>query len=172
MKEKLEVILNKMNEIEYGYIFNNKDIYPEDDEWDKSFQNFYKLQIKNELLKNKKGVCWDQVELERYYLENENIKCESYFIIGYDDLIFPTHTFIVIPNKEKYYWLEHSWEPNKGIWEFEKLEELLLHIKNKFMISYKLKEEDVVIYKYEKPLENYNCKEFMNYCEKGIKIEI
>ena len=50
MKEKLEVILNKMNEIEYGYIFNNKDIYPEDDEWDKSFQNFYKLQIKKEFV--------------------------------------------------------------------------------------------------------------------------
>ena len=46
MKNRLQKIMDKMNEIQYGY----KDIYPDNDEnWDNNFQNYYHLQSPNEL---------------------------------------------------------------------------------------------------------------------------
>lgn len=166
----LENTLKKMNEINYGFVVDGKNIYPESDNWDKDFSKKYYLQMPEELLNSKYGVCWDQVELERYYLENENIKCESYFMIGYDQKIFPTHTFIVVYYNNKIYWLEHSWEPNRGIYEFNTLEDLLKFVKEKFVSSYKLDNDIITIYKYDKPLKNYNCNEYINYCESGIKM--
>jgi len=174
MKNELQLILNQLDDIEYGFVDNNKNIYPDTKKnWSKDFGTLYHLQSPEELQKNKYGVCWDQVELERFYLEENNIKSKSYFIIAYDNQQEPTHTFIVI-NSDKYYWLEHSWEPYKGIHEYESLDKLLNDVKNKFEESIKkekVKNYKLTIYEYDKPKYNLNCIEFMKHCEKGKKIK-
>ena len=167
----LKNILNKMDEINYGFIIDGKSIFSDSENWNKYFSEKYYLQLPEELIKTKCGVCWDQVELERYYLEKENIKCESYFMIGYDKKTSPTHTFIVAYFNNKYYWLEHSWEFNRGIYEFAKIDDLLIFVKTKFINFNKIPDNTISIYKYNKPLKNYNCNEFINYCESGIKIQ-
>ena len=176
MRKKLEEILNKMNDINYGFIDNNKNIYPDDlDDFDKSFGKLYYLQSPEELMKSKYGVCWDQVELERYYLEKENIKFKSYFIIAYDNMQEPTHTFIVIDDDNKYYWIEHSWQIHKGIHEYRLLDELLNDVKNKFEISIhneNIGKYEISIFEYLKPKYHINCIEFMNHCENGKKYKI
>lgn len=48
MREKLELIVNKMIDIRYGFVDNNRNIYPDDD-------------------KN-----WDKVELERPIVTSKN----------------------------------------------------------------------------------------------------
>ena len=64
--EMVNNIMNQMNDIEYGYLDINGIIHSNTDEL---FSKLYKLQSPQETLKNKTGVCWDQVELERYAFE-------------------------------------------------------------------------------------------------------
>lgn len=175
MDNKLQIILNKLNDIKYGYVDDNKNIYPDDiDDWDINFSKLYHLQSPLELINNKYGVCWDQVELERYYLEKDNIDSKSYFIIAYDNKIEPTHTFIVIKSGN-YYWFEHSWEPYRGVHEYKTLNELLTDVKNKFesyIKSQNINNYKISIYQYDKPKYGLNCINFINHCESGKKINI
>lgn len=173
MLEKLECLMNKMNEIHYGYVIDGVNIYPDlenDKEMNKDFPKLYHLESPDELIKNKYGVCWDQVELERYYLDKYNIECNSYFIVEYDDKFYPTHTFIVVSDNAKFYWFEHSWYPNRGIHEYDSLNELLKDVKLKFSKDKNI--DDIVIYKYEKPEYGISSNEFFKHCENGLKVNI
>ena len=85
VEEQLKLVLDKMNDIKYGFVDNNKNIYPEDkDDWDNNFGIKYHLQDPKTLINTKYGVCWDQVELERYYLKSKKLNFKSYFIVNYD----------------------------------------------------------------------------------------
>ena len=173
LKSKLQFILKKMDKIGYGFVDNDKNIYPDDiNDWDSNFGSLYYLQSPAELVKNGYGVCWDQVELERLLLSDNNINLKSYFMIAYDNKIEPTHTFIVIES-DKYYWLEHAWRLYKGVHEYDSLDCLLNDVKNKFKKSIKkqkVEECPIVIYEYDKPEYGLGCIEFMEHCEKGKKI--
>ena len=155
---KLDLIMKKMEEIKYT------------DNTDSDFSKNYRLKSPEEVINDKNGVCWDQVELERFYFEKDNINCTSYFIVEYDNKEFPTHTFMVVKDKNNYYWFEHSWEPYRGIHVYKSLNDLLTDVKNKFC-----KNRDInrtLIYKYQKPQYGISGEEFFNHCENGIKIDL
>ena len=59
----MDDIIVMMNDIKYGYVDIKGDIHSDVDD---KFSEFYKLQSPDEVLKNKIGVCWVQVELERF----------------------------------------------------------------------------------------------------------
>lgn len=169
---KANQIMKLMGDIIYGYVDkdNNKhkDIGNE-------FSNIYQLQSPSELIKSKLGVCWDQVELERYYFNKENIKCKTYFMVYYNNTSCPTHTFLVFFENDKYHWFEHSWERYRGIYEYETLEQLINDIREKFIsdqLILPINIDNLYIYEYEKPKYNISCSEFYNYCEKGIILNI
>ena len=170
MKEAQE-IMKLMEEINYGWVDKNGNSHIKLE----GFADNYCLQTPEELIKSKLGVCWDQVELERFYFKEKGINIKSYFIVYYDNKRFPCHTFISFEDNNKFYWFEHAWEKHKGIKEFNSGEELLNEVKKHF-IEMELKEdydEDyLVIYKYSKPNKKLGAIEFYNYCEKGIKIKI
>lgn len=177
LEKQLQLIINQMNDIEYGFADESENIYPDDEKnWDNNFQSKYFLQSPETLIKTKYGVCWDQVELERYYLEANNIKCNSYFIVNYDGKIFPTHTFVIVNDETNYYWLEHSWEPYRGIHKYKSLNDVLLCIKNNFnhMIKnkYNISNNDTIIYEYKKPNYNIKAQEFFKHCESGNKVKL
>lgn len=169
-------IMDIMDEIEYGFKdeFGNN-IIDDSFKWDNEFNNFYYLQTPQELLKSKCGVCWDQVELERYLFSKNNIEVKTYFIYIVDNDNLPSHTFLVYGGNNKYYWFEHSWGIYKGIHEYENLQELLLDVKEKFIKShnYVYKNSFTFIYEYEKPNNHITCDEFYKYIEtqKLIKID-
>ena len=174
MNDKLNLILNKLNNIQYGFVDNNKNIYPVSlENWDSNFDNLYYLQSPKELIETKCGVCWDQVELERFLLKENKIESESYFIIAHNEKQTKTHTFIVVESNNCY-WIEHSWETNRGIHEYKSLTELLNDIKNKFEESLEIENKTYTleIYKYETPKYGINCTDFMKHCEKGKKIDM
>ena len=58
-------VMDLMQNIEYGWLdkVNNKHRLV-----DESFSNNYILQSPKEVIINKIGVCWDQVEFERYFI--------------------------------------------------------------------------------------------------------
>jgi hypothetical protein len=170
MKEAQE-IMKKMNEIEYGWV--DKEGKPHIKL--QGMAENYLLQTPEELMKSKLGVCWDQVELERYYFKEKGIDIKSYFIVYYDNKRFPCHTFMSFEKNGKYYWFEHAWESHRGIKEFNSEEDLLKEVKTHF-IELELKDEYdedyLVIYNYAKPDKKLGTIEFYNYCEKGIKVKI
>ena len=156
-------IYNELENIQYGYIYNGNDI--SDDQY--KFGKYYRLQSPDELLKSGYGVCWDQVEYERYLFDKDNISYKSYFIYLNDHDGLPSHTFMVITNNDKYYWFEHSWYDYKGIHEYNNIDDLFNDVIDKFIYSHKdIKYDELLLYKYNKPDYNISCDEFYNYIDK------
>ncbi len=164
-------VMNLMNDIEYGWLDNDNKKHNLVNE---EFSTNYILQSPKEVIKNKIGVCWDQVELERYYFKGNDWHLKTYFIVHYDGNECPTHTFLTYKKNDKYYWFEHSWVVFRGIHEYSTEKSLLLDIKNKF-IKYELnnmyENENLVLYEYKKPKYHISIDEFFNHCEKGKRID-
>lgn len=164
-------VMKKLQDIEYGWVDKDKN---KRKGIDKSYENDYRLQSPQELLKSKIGVCWDQVELERYYFKsNNNIK--TYFIVHYDNDKCPTHTFLTYEKNNKYYWFEHAWEKYRGIHEYNNEKEMLIDIRNKFIkmeLNSNYQKNNLLLREYFKPNYNLSVKEFFNHCEKNNPIDL
>lgn len=164
--DNIQKIMDIMEQIEYGFLDNNGNNIFDDLEVEYTFNKIYYLMSPEELLKKKVGVCWDQVELERKLFEESNIKNETYFIYIDDKNNLPSHTFLVYYVDNKVYWFEHSWFDEKGIHEYNNLNDLLNDVEIKFIKSRENEVPnglDVHIYKYNKPNYNISCDEFYNY---------
>ena len=164
--DNVKKIMNVMEQIEYGFLDNNGSNIFNHVKPECIFNKVYYLMSPEELLNKKVGVCWDQVELERKLFEENNIKNETYFIYIDDKNNLPSHTFLVYYVDNKVYWFEHSWFDEKGIHEYNNLNDLLNDVEIKFIKSRENevpKGLDVHIYKYNKPNYNISCNEFYNY---------
>ena len=163
-----EELLEYMDIINYGFTFNNK-IY-----LDKDFENNilkWKLSSPERLLKEKYGHCFDQVELEREWFTKHNYKVYTFyimFLLPYENP-YTTHTFLVYEDNNKYYHFEHSDYYNRGIHEYNTLDELLdseinNHLKSNQKDNKMTKEEinSLVIYEYQKPPYNIGFLDFIN----------
>lgn len=164
-------IMETMNSIEYGFLDENgKNIIENDPEkWDNEFYDFYYLLSPNELLEQKCGVCWDQVELERFLFEKENWKVKTFFICTYENDGLPSHTFLTYEKNNMVYWFEHSWGKYKGIHEYNTLKELLLDVKKKFVQN---NDVPTIVYEYERPPYHISCEEYYKFAEKGTIIRL
>lgn len=165
-------IMLLMEKIEYGWLDkkNNKHY-----KIDNSFCDNYILQSPQEIIKNKLGVCWDQVELERYYFKNNNLNIKTYFLVYYDNDKCPTHTFLIYKENNKFYWFEHSWEKYRGIYEYNNLTNLLLDVRNKFIkdeLDDSYIDSNLIIYEYQKPLSHICTTDFYKHCENGIRVSL
>ncbi len=173
MKNKLEEILSKLSEIKYGFLYKEEIINETNPNYSKLFSDKYILSMPEETLTNKAGVCWDQVELERYYLEKSNIQSKSYFIVSYETENLPTHTFLITNNNNKYYWLENSWNKYKGVHEYDNIDSLFADVKDKFVKSINSNNKELIfVYEYDKPTTKLNCNEFYNHCESGTLLRL
>ena len=66
----------------------------------------------------------------------------------------------------KVYWFEHSWFDEKGVHEYNNLNDLLNDVEIRFIKSREnevSKGLDVFIYRYNKPNYNISCDEFYRY---------
>lgn len=163
-------IMNELYLIEYGWLDKNNNIHKIVDE---TFSSNYRLQAPKDVLQNKVGVCWDQVELERYLFDKTNLAYKTYFIVHYDNNKCPTHTFLTYEKNNKVYWFEHSWSEYRGIHEYNNWKELLKDVKRKFIITELngcYDEMNLVIYEYTKPKHGIGVLEFYKHCETGIQV--
>lgn len=164
-------IMNLMEDIEYGWVDKNDYKHINGDE---SFLN-YILQSPEDVIKNKIGSCWDQVELERRYFENSGCNIKTYFIVHYDDSMCPSHTFLTFSKNNKYYWFEHSWKHYRGIFEYNSEKELLFDVRKKFIdniLDNKFDDNRLCLYEYEKPKYHISTMEFYKHCENCKEINI
>ena len=167
-------IMNKLESINYGVLDKNNNNIMDDEASEKKFNKIYRLLSAEDLLDKGYGVCWDQVELERKLIQDSNIDCETYFIYIDDKNYLPSHTFLVYEEDNHYYWFEHSWYDQKGIYKYNSKNELINDVKKKFLLS-RSNELDVnkyetYIYKYKKPKYNITCDEFYDFIYKQEKV--
>lgn len=167
-----EEIFRLMSDIEYGWVDRNNNHYRNSEDL---FSLNYRLQSPKEIIENKIGVCWDQVELERYYFDSANLNIKTYFICHYDNDKCPSHTFLTFEKDNNFYWFEHSWEKFRGIHKYNSLKELLIDIRKKFIkteLKNKYNKDNLMIYEYNKPKFNISCIDFCKHCENGKNINI
>ena len=164
-----EEILSLMDNIEYGYVDNKGNKYTDDYQ---NFSSLYVLSSPDEVIKSRVGVCFDQVELERYYFKNTCFDVKTYFIV-HDVGIKDSHTFLTYTNNGKYYWFEHAFADYRGIHEYNSLKDLLCDVSEKFINDIENPILDKIkIYCYPKPTYHMSVLEFFNYLEKKDLIKI
>lgn len=164
-------IMNFMEQINYGWIDNCSKKHSIVDE---TFSSKYRLQSPQEVIENKIGVCWDQVELERFLFQG-HLNIKTYFIVHYDNDKCPTHTFLTYQKEDKYYWFEHAWEKYKGIHEYSSLEILLQDVKEKFIhneLKNNYNKNNLCLYEYKKPTPYLTTQEYYKHCEQGKQVTI
>jgi len=141
---------------------------------DESFLMNYGLQSPKELIQHKIGMCWDFVELERYYLKGNCWNIATYFLdcSRNHSLIF--HTFLTFETNHKFYWLEYSWKRFQGIHEYDCKKNLLLDVKKKFLldqINHSSSDLSVDFYEYKQPKFPISGQEFLTYCRGCTRID-
>jgi len=165
-------VMELMKDIKYGWVDKDNNKYIDDFEL---FSEKYILQSPTDVIKNKVGVCWDQVELERYYFKSNDWNIKTFFLVHYDGDKCPTHTFLTFEKDNKHYWFEHSWEIFRGIHEYNTEKELLIDVRSKF-IQYDLNNNYVpktlVLHQYTKPKSHISVQAFFNHCDSGEYIDL
>ena len=162
------------NNIKYGFLGSDNKVYFDDSDWLDKFV----LQSIDDILSTKVGNCFDQVELERDWFNKHNYKFNIYFQrieVDYTNP-YPMHTFLVYENNNKYYWFENAWSDNKGIHEFDNLEDLFKDVYDKSINLYKnynISDEEMEkysLYILEKPIYHSSALEYIEFCSKMTKI--
>ena len=164
-------IMNLMKDIEYGWLDKKSRLRKI---VDASYSDNYILQSPKEVIENKIGVCWDQVELERYYFKGSDWNIKTFFLVYYDNENCPTHTFLTFEKNNKYYWFEHAWEIVRGIHEYKTLKDLLLDVKDKFIkeeLHNTYEKDKLALHEYKKPKYHSKTEEFYKHCECGKQID-
>ena len=177
-----EELLKFMNQhITYGFVSKSGKKYEDSlaQEWANDWYNECIVQTGEEVLKTKIGTCFDQVELERLWFKNHNYKIKTIFIWFEIEEVndLPTHTFLIYNKDGKYYWFENASWDNRGIHEFNNIEEAIEYVKQRQMEylvnvgKYKKKYYNLIkAYEYDKPLSNLSIEEYLKHVTKNNQI--
>lgn len=159
--------------IQYGYLGKDGRLYRiYDDDFNNKWYDNYILQNYNDVLKNKLGTCWNQVEFERKWFIEHNFKIKTFYeqvVLDYDN-DYSTHTFLVYIEKQKWYYFENADFNNRGIYEFDSLDILLYHIRKiyiKLLKNQNIKDDEIdkiVIKEYTTPNTHISAKKFISHC--------
>lgn len=106
------------------------------------FESYY-LQTPAEILKSKHGICWDQVELARYWLTMHGYMVYTFFVK------IRNHSIMIYESNNKFYWFERTFKPLNGIREFSSLNAALKFIRKAEAIVNKVEPSEVDIFKYD-----------------------
>lgn len=84
------------------------------------YKNFTQLMTPREVLKEKKGSCHDQVVFEMAALKALGYSPTAYFVLEHDDKPNnsqggETHSYVVVKDNGKLYWLENAWDRYAGV---------------------------------------------------------
>lgn len=126
LEEKLKEVktpqelMEFMNEnIKYGWIGKDNNIRISSIE---DFRTQYRMASMEEILENGIGICFEQVELERKFFNDKNIKTKTYSIYT----SHMAHAFLYYKIDDiLYYKFEHSSLKCRGIFEYKSENELL-----------------------------------------------
>lgn len=168
-------LLNFMRQnIRYGFVDKGGHIYKdvEEEDAEKAWETECIVQDADELIKTGYGTCWDQVELERKWFEENHYLYKTIFIwfeLERDGGL-PTHTFLLYKEDKKWFWFEYAFFLYQGIHEFDSKEEAIEYVKEKqleyAMNSYVIPNEYKKYLKdceYGKPNKNLDVTSYLEF---------
>ena len=134
--DRLEEVMQQMDEISYGWldIYGRKHINTLD-----QLTKLYRVSSPEEVLENKLGICFDQVELERKLFELD-YETQSFAIFTH----LMVHSFLILHKDEDYIYFEHSSPKSKGTYHFCKAEEALAFATQRFKENHHIKDSSKV----------------------------
>lgn len=156
-------------EIKYGYLTKNGKLNNQENQMD--WYEQYILQSKDEILNNRYGNCFDQVELERDWFKKHNYEYKTIYemvLLDYKNN-YPTHSFLVYKDDNKWNWFENADLINRGIHTFNTLEDLIEYQYNKYLELLKTfniteeEKEKIIMVEFDKPKDNISAKEYLNH---------
>lgn len=170
-KDLLEYMKKNIN---YGFIGRNGKKYYDmfSEEWNDWYSQCI-VQSGEEVLESKIGTCWDQVELERLWFEEKGYNIYTFFMwfeVNREN-DFPSHSFLIYEQDNKFYWFENAFESERGIHKFNSLEEAIENVKYKQIKYTKMNYPDIsdddinnlVVYEYSKPINHLGVAEYLDY---------
>lgn len=153
----LNSLVKELNTWDYGVLIGDKEII---DLNGFDFESNYHTIPIDKLKKYKIGLCWDFVNYEHYILNKNSIPHDCYMIVGNDGHV--THTFVVVHDSNKHYWIESAYYKYKGVHEVNNVLDI---VKKGF--SY-LKNFDIYKYNPDGLDKELNDKEFFNRATKDL----
>lgn len=169
MGNKIRDFFDYICNFEYGWQDKYGNMH---DRIDKSYYDTFVFRSVFDVKKSNVGVCWEIVEIEREFFNNNDINHKIIFVL-YNDIGYHSHTFSVYEYMGKYYWFEAVLKDYKGIYEFNSLNELLDNVKDNFKyikLNEKYDKNKIEFYEYEKPLDITSCQDFYDYCMKSKRL--
>lgn len=169
-------LLKWMRCIKYAFLDKNGDVI-DSDSTNKLYEDF-RHQSPLQLIRSKKGVCWDCTGLARQWFERSKYPfCEVYLEIV-DDEDCPSHTFIVFKDSgenQKVYWFESSWDAKKGVHPYSDLETCMDDIVSEFLKSHDANPETtkLICTSINKGMK-YGCtmQEYMDFAHSSREIDL
>lgn len=181
IKDEYELLEFMKNNIKYGYVTKDGEKYfPGCKNYNEIWFDKGIVQTGENVSKTLVGTCWEQVEFERKWFTENNIKVRTFFLIYEMDEKnnYPTHTILTYEKNNKYYWFENAFESERGIHEYNSINELIIDVKNKYhqsTIDMSIaKPEDInliKIYEYKGLKENLSITNYLNHIQEGDKYE-
>ena len=179
IKTPLELLDFIMKNFEYGYLGKNNKVYKLDNpKFNECWENNYVLEDTDDMLNTLVGNCYDQVEFARKWFTDNGYEVKTYYemvVVDYRNP-YPTHSFLVYKDKNKWNWFEYADSPNMGIHSFDSLEECLscqlnkyIKFLNDFNISDKEK-ENIKLYEFCAPPRHIGAREYIDFCLNGKEI--
>lgn len=168
-----EELLRFMDIINYGFVDSEGKKYGsfDEEEFEKNVLTKWRLSSVDSLIEVCYGHCFDQVELERDWFSKHGFKFKTYYMMFLFDYPneYSTHTFLIYEQNSKWWIFEHSDYLERGILEFNSLEEALRYKMNRH-IDYNRKYNKVAhdeikhlkVYEYGKPMTGSTFKEFID----------
>lgn len=158
-------LLPKCRDIQMGFLTKDNTYKTDDSQG----VDDYILQSPEQLLKSKKGVCWDVVELERDFFEKNKLIHKTYCIIKGNNTDI-NHSFLVSKLDNKYYWIEGSMSNSFGInGPYENIFELFEDVSSNMSIDYPNERNlRANVYEYNKPKYGIDRNTYLNFVRKKL----
>lgn len=167
-------LIKWMKCISYAFLDKNGKPITDDDK----LYDEYRYQSPLQLIRSKKGVCWDCTGLARRWFEKSKYPfCEVYVEIV-DDEDCPSHTFIIFKEpgeSEQVSWFESSWDAKRGIHPFGDLKTCLHTAVDEFIKSHNYDPDKVklICTSINKGIK-YGCtmQEYMDFAHNSFEIDL
>lgn len=169
----VEDLLEFLNTFAYGikgtktYLDDNANNHL--DEW--------KMKDVDTLIKDKVGICYDLVEIERDWFTKHDYNFKTILLIFALDYVnpYPTHTLLAYEKNNKWYHFESADFLNRGIHEYDSFEELVKKAKERQIFFANLEDSSIKdclkVFVYDKPQLNATFIEFLdNIVDNGEEI--
>lgn len=121
---------------EYGVVdkHGNRLTNSDSDEFQLACNNDWKVRSVDQMLEEGIGHCYDQVEIERKWFEDNGFQVKTFWISAYQEGIENSgfsHTYLLFADGAKWKLFEHSDFSNRGIYEFDTIEDAIRWQANK-----------------------------------------